>query len=699
MRGSYGKAPLIAIVSLALIALGVSSAALISSPRASVVATSSSHAGDVASNAGESNSTPAATAVWPMYRHDAGHTALSSFDTSSNSGKIQWKFAVSGNSIGLLIAPDGTLYDETDSYLYAVNPDGTQKWEFGPIVAEAPAATGADGSVYLPTASGLIALDSDGNPKWTYAADFSSGTSAPMVDQNGAIWIANDSELVDLAADGSVRGEFDLTDGATPGTPAFWSGGIYALSLDPGNALDLYSLAGAADAYSPNWTFAIGAGASGMTWRSVPALGTSGVVYVTSADGDLYAVNSDGSLRWKVADGGMAGSSPAIGPDGTIYVSFGELFALADGGPGAVSRKWQFRAKGTSDPAVGADGTIYVGSSDRHLYAINPNGSKRWKSKAGGAVGSPVIGGDGTVYANAADGYLYAFGSGISDQKKNSKTPGVLKTTFSYSVSRINFDPCAVGDTCASSQAGNPATVTITNKGANLGFIASATSNDTTHYNVTSNDCPTGAPGLAQNEFCTVTMNFTPTTVGAQPKGALLITLNATGSPHKIVLTGNGLADATIVPSSGLKFGAIQIDKTQTLTAIVNNYRNSSVTIGAISFTGANNGDFAQTGGSCAVSGTIAAAAAYNSPGTCTIDVTFTASVAGPESATLEVTITGDSANPYTLPLTTLTTKASPTATPTKTTTPTRTATVSRTPTTTPTKSATPTRSATPTKT
>ena len=36
-----------------------------------------------------------------------------------------------------------------------------------------------------------------------------------------------------------------------------------------------------------------------------------------------------------------------------------------------------------SSPAIGLDGTIYVGSYDINLYAINPDGSLKWKYATG----------------------------------------------------------------------------------------------------------------------------------------------------------------------------------------------------------------------------------------------------------------------------------------------------------------------------
>ena len=74
-----------------------------------------------------------------------------------------------------------------------------------------------------------------------------------------------------------------------------------------------------------------------------------------------------------------------------------------------------FVARGFPSSAIGSDGTIYVGDYDTNLYAINPDGSKKWAFKTGsttthgGAVqSSPAIGSDGTIYFGSADNNLYA---------------------------------------------------------------------------------------------------------------------------------------------------------------------------------------------------------------------------------------------------------------------------------------------------
>ena len=79
------------------------------------------------------------------------------------------------------------------------------------------------------------------------------------------------------------------------------------------------------------------------------------------------------------------------------------------------SLDWEFSGGGfISSPAIAEDGTIIVGSGDDYLYAINPDGTLRWKYKTdGGLQSSPAIGSDGTVYIasvrhDGSGGTLYA---------------------------------------------------------------------------------------------------------------------------------------------------------------------------------------------------------------------------------------------------------------------------------------------------
>jgi len=154
----------------------------------------------------------------------------------------------------------------------------------------------------------------------------------------------------------------------------------------------------------------------GSSISSTPALASDGTIYVGSWDHCLYALYPNGMLKWKVDVDATIAGSPAIAEDGTIY--FGTMgFPDEDDGcrihavnPDGTE-KWDYQTdyKITSDPAIGTDGTIYIGSMDTYLYAMYPNGTLRWRFKTGHYIkGPPSIATDGTIYVGSYDDYLYA---------------------------------------------------------------------------------------------------------------------------------------------------------------------------------------------------------------------------------------------------------------------------------------------------
>ena len=143
-------------------------------------------------------------------------------------------------------------------------------------------------------------------------------------------------------------------------------------------------------------------------FESSPAIGRDGTIYFNSWDGNLYAINPDGTLRWKSEVLGMS-ATPAIGSDGTNYTrsADGNLYAID---PQNIL-KWTFPVDKIvlSSPAIGANGTTYSGSYDGNLYAVNSVGTLKWKYQTGGSIDStPAIGRDGTIYTGSSDGCLYA---------------------------------------------------------------------------------------------------------------------------------------------------------------------------------------------------------------------------------------------------------------------------------------------------
>jgi len=290
------------------------------------------------------------------------------------------------------VGADGTIYVASGGTLYALDPYGRGKWQFSPT--ESPLGNTSspvvapDGTIYVgsggpnptnPNIYDLYAVNPDGSQKWKFsqpAADLSS----PAVGADGTIYIVSaDDTIYAINPDGSGTGDFACASpfGDPPSSPALGSDGTIYVGV--GISFPVDGLGGGLCAtipYQSQWLFSTGMYAV----FSSPAVGADGTVYFgggtygpnnTYSDPNLYALNPDGSLKWQFETGSYIWSSPAVGADGTIYVGShdGSLYAVNPDG----SVKWTFKTGGAveSSPAVGADGTIYVGSDDGYLYAIH----------------------------------------------------------------------------------------------------------------------------------------------------------------------------------------------------------------------------------------------------------------------------------------------------------------------------------------
>jgi len=207
--------------------------------------------------------------------------------------------------------------------------------------------------------------------------------------------------------------------------------------------------------------------------------------------------------------------------------------------------------------------------------------------------------------------------------------PAVVPTTgisFSAPNATVTFASTAVGAS-AGAQA-----VTVTNTG-------NATINLTTVLLTGSNpgdfsmsgSC-VGITSIAANATCSLSVNFTPTTIGA--RAATINFQDSTGTPHLLSLTGTGTASlADFSPSPGMLLFPTTVagSPSSALTLSFVNNGTGADTVSSVAISGTNSGEFAQTN-NCT---TVAA-----SGGTCTISVIFTPALTatGARSATLTVT-------------------------------------------------------------
>ncbi len=148
--------------------------------------------------------------------------------------------------------------------------------------------------------------------------------------------------------------------------------------------------------------------------KTKPAIRSNGSrVYFGSDDGNLYAVNSDGSLNWTYTTSGAVQSSPLLSSDASVvYVGSDDLNVYAVNSDSSL--KWTYTTGGAvkSSPEVSANGlAVYVGSEDNFLYSIDTtDGSENWKYLTSGAIrGKPTVhSSDGTIYIGSMDGKVYA---------------------------------------------------------------------------------------------------------------------------------------------------------------------------------------------------------------------------------------------------------------------------------------------------
>ena len=397
------------------------------------------------------------------------------FDT--NTKKSQYTFEKSVPAI----SNDGTIYfGSEDHYLYAVNQDGSMKWKYkndgcSPIQP----TTAGNGTIYFIACSTLYALKDavKETPKITMQPDdliasigdtvkfsvvaigdkpfvykwFKNGIlindannkslEIPRVEENDyatySVEISNNygqvtSRLAKLKPKQLVEKINFITD--SDGTeendffyPAMGNGKFY-VSQNGIHAGDWY---GSLDAYDLNGEL-VWKKEFSSSLKTSPILDRNGNIYISDND-YLYSINNRGEMNWKYSV--PFAQNIAVGKDFIIYTEDKYVcFINTDG----TKNNRAFKAGHwlESAPAIGSDGTIYIGSVDKNLYAINPDGSKKWAFKTGDRVrSSPAVGSDGTIYVGS-DKNLYAINPDGS-KKWERKVNNIVKPTLINSLDII----------------------------------------------------------------------------------------------------------------------------------------------------------------------------------------------------------------------------------------------------------------------
>lgn len=256
----------------------------------------------------------------------------------SPNGKLKWNLDLSAHYMSgdPIIGKDGTIYvsGNLDRYVHAVDPAGNLKWTFRlDRDMSATPAIGVDGAVYVGCfGDGIYAISPDGMQKWKFAVH--ATRNAPALGADGTIYVSSaNNNLYALDSHGALKWKF-ATGGWLLSSPAIGAdGSIYEISRDH----NLYVI-------NPDGTLKAKV-ATGeyfdRTWEnSAPVISADGVIYVSGIKGDGYngrfyldALNPDGRLKWKFSFGGYGVSPAAIGADGTVYAgsSDGQIYAFGSG--------------------------------------------------------------------------------------------------------------------------------------------------------------------------------------------------------------------------------------------------------------------------------------------------------------------------------------------------------------------------------
>jgi outer membrane protein assembly factor BamB len=342
---------------------------------------------------------------------------------------LPWStYLTNGFDASPAIGPDGTIYiANTAGQFFALDPVlGDIKWSTNlgsgsDDVITSSAAVAANGSaVYVGSLDGtLYALNAtNGGVLWSTQLGRAIFSSPAISASDGTIYVGayysgSNGVIAVNPLSGEVEWVFQTDDQ--------YAGIASGIDSSPaiGQDCTIYFLSSSGDLYAVStngtlkWFFPLPAGSYP---DSSPAIGEDGTIYVGSGDGYLYAISPSGTLEWifdTAFDTGDSSSpiqsSPAIGGDGTVYMAstYGILYALTNG-----NLKWAFTnspyVSFISSPAVAADGTVYIGSEDYNVYAIT-NGAVKWTVQTSNQVlSSPAIAANGAVYIGSEDGYVYA---------------------------------------------------------------------------------------------------------------------------------------------------------------------------------------------------------------------------------------------------------------------------------------------------
>ena len=267
----------------------------------------------------------------------------------NSAGKTKWQYNVGTNAFynpfgsfggdfvlaSPAVASDGTVYvgvvHAPTSYsdlrinasLHSINSLGARKWTVTPCLRtdlypiDLSPVIGPDGTVYVAPHC-LSAISSSGKIKWNYS---NGNKFLPLVtvapSDVSVVYVSQeDGQIFALrAADGTVKWTVN-TGSQINSSPVVHQDGTLFVGSAVNNLLLAYSPTGAL-----KWIFK-----TDSPIHAPLTLDLSGLVYLSSDNGTIYALTSAGLQRWAYATGDSTGIGLAVTADGgTVFAQSGSL--------------------------------------------------------------------------------------------------------------------------------------------------------------------------------------------------------------------------------------------------------------------------------------------------------------------------------------------------------------------------------------
>ena len=330
-----------------------------------------------------------------MFQGDAQHTGRSLLTGPSVSNTVITLSSVAAGSpidCTPTVMVDGTIvFTNENGNVYAVTPEPTvtTKWTFTPMPLItsytryflAGAAIAPDGTSYAGNGLGILyAISAAGLQLWTFSASLKI-FHTPTLGPDGTVYFGNFDDtaacsLFALTPSGGLKWQFPIPTGKGQfASPTLSRDGetVYTHASD-GHLYAVFAANG-----TQQWAY------TGPTYvgnsDSAPVIGLDGAIYYGHFDGNVYAVNANGTQRWVYRIGYQVSATAAIGLDGSVIIGgYDKVMRSLDPVTGDVL--WTFATDHSvysRAAVVDVSGAVYF-SDDFVVYALTGSGSLLWRA-------------------------------------------------------------------------------------------------------------------------------------------------------------------------------------------------------------------------------------------------------------------------------------------------------------------------------